>query len=107
MRSLIIMICLFIMINHCEARGFYMKRYVKKLNDAIHRKCNKEAYNLTNNTELYNCVLVYKTNNYNYIKNFTDYINIKNKCIDNYNSEFGSGIVISIALLLIFSLLCK
>lgn len=101
MIATIIIIC---MINNCEGIAKYgMNRYIKNLNKAIYNICNKEAYNITNNTEIYNCLKVNNTRNCINLENFTEYNNIRFICINKNNADIGSGIFITIIIWIILS----
>jgi hypothetical protein len=94
-----------IRINTCEGiRGLNMNRYLKNVNKAIYNACNKEAYIITNNTDVYNCIHVNNSNKCENLENFTEYNKVRFVCIDRNNSEIGSGILISIIIWLIISL---
>jgi hypothetical protein len=96
MRVVILIIFFITIFTYCEAaRGLPMKSLVKNLNNAINRACNKKAYEITNNTEMYNCMMTNNTNDCKYITNYTEFITAKNSCVDEKNSEIGSGIFIS------------
>jgi len=54
---------------------FAMSRsYIRNLENAVNFDCNSQAFNQTNNIDIYDCL------RYSNI-NLTEYINIKKKCI--------------------------
>ncbi len=96
MRVIIIIIFFINIFTYCEAaRGLPIKSLVKNLNNAINRACNNKAYLITNNTDVYTCMSGYNTNKCKCIVNYTEFIKLKNTCIDEKNSEIGSIIFIS------------
>lgn len=96
MRVIIVIIFFITIFTYCEAaRGLPIKGLVKNLNNAINKACNSKAYTITNNTEMYNCMMVNNTNDCKYISNYSEFIKTKNSCVDEKNSEVGSGIFIS------------
>ena len=72
MRSILITILLIIItIDTCEGiRGLKMSKFINNLNKAINNACNKQAYILTNNTEIYNCLRYNISNKCNHLDNF-------------------------------------
>jgi hypothetical protein len=104
----IIAIVIFISIidnNIIEARRVLPGNYMKNIHKSINNICNNKAYNITNNSKVYNCLSNNHISVCRNLTNFTDYINIKTECINIYNSEFGTGIIISIFLWFILSLM--
>ena len=93
--AVIVIFCVAIMINNSDAR-IIPRQYAKNLKKSIHNICNKEAYTLTKNIEMFKCMNVNSSQNCKHIENFTNYINANNICIDKSNSAFGMGIFISI-----------
>ncbi len=95
-------IIILIIINTCEcARGLNMKNYLKNVNRAIYNKCNKEAYRITNNIDIYNCICVNNSIKCKHLENFTEYNNLRIVCVNRNNSEIGTGIFISIIIWII------
>lgn len=103
----IILFCLVVMFNNCNARGIRMKYVSRNINNAINNACNKEAYILTSNSEMYNCLKVNTSQNCRHIENFTNYTNTKNICQDKNNSALGLGILLAIIGWLIISSLVQ
>ena len=98
-------ILMIIHINTCEGmRGHNMTNYIKNVNKAIYNTCNKKAFNITNNIDIYNCIRVNNSNKCCHLGNFTEYNNLRIVCIKNFNGEFGYGIFISIIFWLILGL---
>ena len=106
MRSILITILLIIItIDTCEGiRGLKMSKFINNLNKAINNACNKQAYILTNNTEIYNCLRYNISNKCNHLDNFTEYNNIRSVCLDKNNNEVSRGIIITIVIWLILAL---
>jgi hypothetical protein len=104
---IIVLLFVAVMFNNCDARGIRSKHLVRNINKAIYNVCNKEAYNLTNNTAMYNCLKVNSTQNCKHIENFTDYADVKNICVDRNNGEIGTGLFIAIIGWLMLSLICR
>lgn len=105
MRFVIATILLIVLSNSCEGnRGLHMKKYYKNINKAIYNACNKKAYNNTNYIEIYKCINVNSSNNCKHLDNFTKYEEIRIECINKYNSELASGILISIVMWIILGL---
>lgn len=97
-------IIILIIINLRFVEGFYCKKYLKNIRKNINIICNKEAYLITNYTDIYNC-MNNNSNNCMYIENYKEYINIKNNCVKKYNDEINIGIIITIISWLMISLL--
>jgi hypothetical protein len=105
MRIVIATIIIISMINNIDAvRGVNAKKYFRNLNKAIYNVCNKEAYRVTNNTEIYNCINVNNTIKCQNLENFTEYNNLRMLCVKRNNSEFSYGIVISIIIWVVLAL---
>ena len=105
MRIVIVTIIIISMINNIDAvRGVNAKKYIRILNKAIYNVCNKEAYRVTNNTEIYNCINVNNTIKCQNLENFTEYNNLRMLCVKRNNSEFSYGIVISIIIWVVLAL---
>ena len=95
-------------ITYCDAaRGLPVRNIVKNINNIINKSCNNKALSMTNNTDMYNCITVNNTNNCKYITNYTEFINVKNNCVDEKNAEVGSGVFISILGWTIFLMLLQ
>ena len=90
-------ILMIVMIINCDAiRGVNVGRYMRNLNRAINNLCNKEAYIITKNTEIYNCFMVNNTfYKCNHLENFTDYQKVRLACLNKNQTDFGSGILIT------------
>lgn len=108
MKMIIIKFLIILMIYHintCEGmRGLNMNKYVKNINKIVYKKCNKEAFNITNNIEIYKCLLVNNSNICSNLDNYTDYNKIRFLCIKKFNSNIGNGIFISIIIWMIIGL---
>lgn len=83
---------------------YIFNNYIKELDKSINNICNKNTLNITNNKDIYNCLLVNKSNNCSYINNFINYNTINKLCIDKYNSEISSEIFSIIIICLVFYL---
>jgi hypothetical protein len=59
---------------------YYNKNFLKNLNRSIVSSCNKKALFITNNNDVYNCIIK-KENNCNELQNYTEYVNISNNCM--------------------------
>jgi hypothetical protein len=111
LREVIIFIALnigFILMNisTVEARSTAMSRnYLKNVEKTIVNNCNNRAFRLTNNTEVFECIK-YKKGDCCNLANFTEFSNIRNECISEYHSEFGKGVLISIAIWVVIITLC-
>ena len=81
------------------------KKYVKNMNNAIYQACNKEAHCITRNTDIYECLKVNHSENCSYLTNFTEYNKIRLNCVKEKNMEIGSGVLIWLCSILIFSIL--
>ena len=105
MRIIIVAIIIICMIDNCEGiRGIKMNKFLNNLNKAIYNNCNKKAYNLTNNIEIYKCLNMNNSNKCSHLENFTEYNNIRYECIEKNNNEFSYGIIITIIMWLVLSL---
>ena len=107
MRVIIAIIIFITMLDNCESARGFGKTYFKNLNKAIHNACNYEAYNITNNTDIYKCMRKNTSHNCMHIDNFTTYITIKDICITRCNGELGKGVIISIICWVMLMLLCQ
>lgn len=98
-------IILMIMIMIETSEGICMNKYVKNVNKAIYNKCNREAHIITNNTNIYKCLIDNSSYRCGNLENFTEYNNLRFKCINRNNSEIGCGILISIIIWTIISVI--
>lgn len=73
---------------------YYNKNFLKNLNRSIVSSCNKKALFITNNNDVYNCIIK-KENNCNELQNYTEYVNISNNCMKFQREQFGAGILLS------------
>ena len=97
MRLIIVSIILVVLSYNCEAvRGTGAKRYLRNLEKSVTIACNKQAYNSTNNKELYDCLSVNRTSECMHLENFTEYQELKNICINNSNNCVWLGILIAV-----------
>lgn len=84
MRAIIIIIAIFCIVdvNIVSARPHLAmsRSYIRNLENAVNFDCNSQAFNQTNNIDIYDCIR-YKHSNCHSNINFTEYINIKKKCI--------------------------
>ena len=102
---LIIVILMFILnVDVVDSRGINIRRYVRNLRKSIENKCNNAALYYTNNTQMYNCFKMNKSNYCNHLDNYTDYNKNMEICILDNNASLGSGVFISVILMLIISL---
>lgn len=104
MRIVIAIIIIISMINNIDAVRGINKNYLKNINKAIYNVCNKEAYRLTNNSDIYNCIRVNNTIKCQNLENFTEYNNLRIACVKRNNSEIGYGLIISIIIWVLLSL---
>ena len=107
MRVIVVVTILILMniVNTTSARGYYTTRNtIKNIEKSIYNKCNKDAYHKINNIELYNCFKMNKSNYCNHLDNYTDYNKNMEICILDNNASLGSGVFISVILMLIISL---
>lgn len=104
MRYIIIIVLIIISMSNNVIDGLKMKSYVKNINNAVYKKCNKEAFNITNNIEVYNCLLVNSSNKCSHLDNYTDYNNNRILCVKKINSDIGTGILTTIIFWFILSL---
>jgi len=108
MRVVIVVFFIIAMLNSCVyARGPNMKGYVKSINKSVYNLCNMEAYKITNNSDMYNCLKVNTSNSCNHLENFSSYIKEKDICTVNYESDLGTGIFIAIFGWVFLILLCQ
>ena len=109
MKAVIIIVIAILIINNnniIQARRVLPRNYMNNLHKSINNVCNKKAYIITNNTDVYNCYCLNAKNiNCKNLTNYTEFYNVKKNCIDNYNSEFGYGVLISIAVWVLLSLI--
>ena len=108
MKAIIIAIIIIISIidnNIIEARRVLPRNYMKNLHKSINNICNNKAYNVTNNSDVYNCLTNNHINKCINLTNLTEFMNIKTNCVNNYRSEFGYGVLISIAAWVLLSLI--
>ena len=97
MRLIIVSIILVVLSYNCDAvRGPGAKRYLRNLEKSVTIACNKQAYNSTNNKELYDCLSVNRTSECMHLENFTEYQVLRKECIDSGNSGVGLGILITV-----------
>ena len=107
MRVSIVVAVLIVMtiVDTTSARGCYAARNaVRNIDKSIYNSCNKDAYHKINNIELYNCFKMNKSNYCNHLDNYTDYNKNMEICILDNNASLGSGVFISVILMLIISL---
>jgi hypothetical protein len=108
MRAVIVSILFIAMLNSCtSARGLPMKKYANNINKIVNSACNKQAYNITRNVEVYNCLRINTSNNCRYIDGYLTFIKVKESCVLKHNSEIGTGIIISIAGWIMLMILCQ
>jgi|LauGreDrversion4_2_1035121.scaffolds.fasta_scaffold228314_3 hypothetical protein len=101
-----IIILFIILLSNCElSSSFNIRNYINDLDRAVSKACNRKALTITNNSNMYNCLLVNKTSNCSYIENYENYITLKKMCIDKHNTEISLGIYISIISWIIIGLL--
>lgn len=106
MRAIIIVMIFIIIFNNCDGIVIPFKNIGKNLDKAVKRLCNNEAYNITNNSNMFNCLAVNMSYDCKFIENFTEYQKIRIICIDRNNSEFGMGVFIAIISWLVIILMC-
>lgn len=102
---IIIIFFILILYNYEIIDKFYMRNFVKDLDNSIKNACNRKAFAITNNSDMYNCLNINKTANCSNISQYENYITLRKMCIDKHNMEISSGIFISIISWLIFGLL--
>ena len=92
----IIMICfiLFIIFQKIDC-CYYNRNFLKNLNRSIFKNCNKKALFITNNNDVYNCIMNQKKN-CNELQNYTEFANVSNNCIKIQQEQlFGARIRLS------------
>lgn len=107
MRVVIGVIIFIAIVNNCDARINPMRGYVRSINKQNDIICDNKVLLITNNTEMFNC---FRANTSNYcvnLANFSEFNNLKNDCMRDYNSAFGMGIFISIWLWVMIGLCCQ
>lgn len=105
--TVVITILMIVFYNNIEARRVKIpiREYINSVSISIHNSCNRKAYLSTNNEVIFNCFKVNTTNDdCSHLDNFTEYIDIKNKCSEENNSTIGSSLIICL-LVLIYILL--
>ncbi len=74
---------------------YYNQNFLKNFNRSIVINCNKKALFITNNNDVYNCIMRQKKN-CNELQNYTEYINVSNSCIKIQQEQlFGARIQLS------------
>ena len=97
--TIVITIFMIFSYNNIEARRVKIPihEYINSVNISIHNSCNRKAYLSTNNEVIFNCFKVNSTNdNCSHLDNFTEYIDIKNKCSEENNSTIENSLIICI-----------
>lgn len=105
MKSLIIIVAFLISFVVIDARYILPNNYMKNINKSIDNYCNKEAFSITKNNEIYDCLI--KNNKYDNCKNinnFNDYIYIKYKCMQKKQNEITHGFLICLFVWIIIGL---
>lgn len=103
--SKLIIIC-FIMIVAVDSRPCYkyFKKRLSNIQRSVYIKCNKIAYNKTNNSDIYNCINN-KNTTCNILDNYNDYNTIRNECIKTHINECNMAIVY-VLILWVFLAIC-
>ena len=98
MRLIVVVIVLLLILNVdvVDSRGINLRKYLRNLRKGIDAKCNNAALYYTNNTQMYNCFKMNKSNYCKHLDNYTDYYNAKIDCISKQKTELGNGFIISI-----------
>lgn len=73
----------------------FSRNYLRNIENNIRYRCNLFAYNKTNNQDIFNCIK-YKYTNCHLLENYSDYIKIRNECINTHHSECGMGVAVFI-----------
>lgn len=66
-------------------RYSYGKYYSKNIKKSIINNCNKIALDKTNDYDIYKCIINNNPNCSDY-KNYSNFIDVKNKCIKEFNN---------------------
>lgn len=91
----IIMICfiLFMTFRTVDCR-YHNRNFLKNLNRSIVKGCNKKALFITNNNDVYNCI-INQEKNCNELQNYAEFANVSNNCMKFQRQQFGAGILFS------------
>lgn len=85
--------------------GLIEKSYMKSImvNNSFNNRCNREAYIITNNIEIYDCLNmnISKCDN---LKNYMEFNNVKNECIKKCRENFSISLFISYIIIIILSI---
>lgn len=103
--AIVIVLMLSIAVNNIDARNPILRNYFRNVKKTIDYRCDILALNKTNNINMYNCFRTNKSNDCNHLDNYTDYYNVKSKCVSDYNSEIGNGFIITIIIWVLLSLM--
>jgi hypothetical protein len=83
------------------------RNYLKNVQRSMVNNCNNRALIMTNNTEMFKCVVERRNGNCCEIVNSTEFMAIRDNCISNYHAEFGKGVMIAIAIWGIIIAICS
>jgi len=98
-----ITIFIIIMYSNCltiiNERGLMEKSYMKNMNNSFNDRCNKEAYIITNNMEIYDClnINISKCDN---LENYTEFNDAKIECIKKCRENFSISLFITYIILI-------
>ena len=99
MRIITVIIIIFILfMNFRMVNGRYHNRnFIRNLNKSIVKSCNKKALLMTNNNDIYNCIMSNEKNCYE-LPNYIEYADILKTCMKVNQEQFGAGILLSAAM---------
>ena len=81
----------------------YYNNFIRNMKKSIVRNCNNRALYMTNNSEVYDCIMK-KEMNCHQLENYTEYSEISENCIKINRKQFELGIVYSVAMWIGFGL---
>jgi hypothetical protein len=106
MKAIVILVVMMIISNDIsEARNILPRKYLRNVNKSVNKHCIYKAYNITQNTEVFNCLNSKIVTNCNNLINFTEFNDIKTECINGYQSEILKGMLIAVLIWIIIILL--
>lgn len=104
MRVIVIFITLMCIIDISSARRAILPhKYTRNLNKAIINTCTSRAFNLTNNTDVYDCINNNR-NNCSVLANYSEFRDIRQSCIKDVRADCGFGIVIAIMIWVVLAI---
>ena len=101
MRYLMIVFVISMVVGDASALRGYKFHGLKNLNNVVYKTCIREAYNITKNKEVFDCMSVNRSNDCNHLERFDEFNHFSMECVRGKNSEIGVGVLISIMILAI------